>query len=92
MEPVDLSQPQYSPTCAYIDHGEPCGKPAEVMAKGCMDKEPALLCAEHLKLSVKRVEMTIRAYQQLNKRVLICGDCYRPILTLDTHIDIKDIQ
>lgn len=91
MEPVDLSQPQYSPTCGYTDHDGVCGKPADVMAKGCMDIEPALLCQDHLAVCIHRVELVVHMYQKLNKRVMICGNCYRPILTLDTHIDIKEI-
>lgn len=81
---VDLSERQDRLTCERM-----CGRPAIYITKGCMDKQPVLLCDECYTRGVQVIIMYLRMYQRTNKRVLICGDCHRPVLTLDTHLEVK---
>jgi hypothetical protein len=82
---VDLSEHQFRPICEMVD----CDHPATVIAKGCMDKAPVVMCDQCFDRGIELVKSTIRMYQRSNKRVLVCGDCHRPILRLDTHIDVS---
>ena len=82
-ETVDLTEYVFSQQC------ERCDKPAAVIVKGCMDKEAVTLCDPCLKRGLDVIATYIHYYQRLNKRVLVCQDCSRPILTLETHIDIR---
>ena len=82
---VDLASYSFHPAC------EVCDKPATVLAKGCMDKQSAALCDSCLKRGLEVVGNAVKLYQRLNKKVLICGDCHRPILTLETHVEITEI-
>lgn len=84
--PVDLSERHDHPICE-----QGCGRRAVHIAKGCMDKHPVLLCEEHYRRGVQVIIMYLKMYQRLNKRVLICGDCNRPILTLETHLEVRPI-
>lgn len=68
-----------------------CGQPATAIAKGCMDKTPTMLCNTCLQRGIELVGLVIHTYMRLNKQILICGDCHRPILNLDTHIDIRHL-
>lgn len=68
-----------------------CGREATFYAKGCMDKEPVALCNDCLKRGLDVVRKFVNLYQRTNKRVLVCGDCFRPVLSLETHLDLKPI-
>lgn len=68
-----------------------CEESATFIAKGCMDKTPVVLCEEHLQRGLKNLNTYLKMWRNLNKRVMICGDCHRPILTLDTHLEIKKL-
>lgn len=68
-----------------------CGRPATVVAKGCMDKNPTAMCNECLDRGLEVISNMVKMYQKHNRRVLICGDCHRPVLTLDTHLEIKPL-
>lgn len=85
--PVDLTE--YALPQQTCDRG--CGRPAEYVAKGCMDKEPVLMCKTCLTRGLEVIRNTVRMYQKLNHRVLICGDCHRPILHLETHLEIRNL-
>jgi len=82
--PVDLTEYHFQEQC---DRG--CGRDATVVARGCMDKAPALLCDQCLKRGLEVISNYVHMYQRTNKKVLICGDCHRPILNLDTHLDVR---
>lgn len=77
----------YNPEC---DHG--CGRPATVVAKGCSDKEPVLMCDECLERGIGLIRTFLKLYMRHNKRVPVCEHCYRPFLTLDTHIDVHRLH
>ena len=83
LQSVDLSEHKYSPQC------DMCELPAVVIAQGCMDKQPVILCQMHLERGLSQINSYIKLWRQLNKKVMICGDCHRPILTLETHLEIK---
>lgn len=79
---VDLSSYDFTPRCA-------CGKPADVLAKGCRDGESQPMCDPCLTRGLDVISKWVHLYQKHNHRVAICGDCHRPILTLETHLEIK---
>lgn len=54
-----------------------------------MDTHPVCMCDEHLERGLEVVANYVRMYQKVNKRILICGDCHRPVLALDTHLEVK---
>ena len=83
LEAVDLSEHQFAPQC------ERCDRPAVAVAQGCMDKQPVVLCQEHLDAGIHAIVTYVKLWRRLNKRVMICGDCHRPILSLDTHLEIR---
>lgn len=84
LEPVDLSKYTFAPDC------ETCGKQAAtVVAQGCADKHPVLMCEPCLERGLEVISMFIHMYQRFNKRICVCGDCYRPILHLDTHLEVR---
>lgn len=83
---MDLSDYQFTLSCS-----RDCGRDATVWAKGCMDSEPVALCDPCLARGLDVVRKMVSMYQRFNKKVMICGDCYRPILTLETHLDIAGI-
>ena len=84
---VDLSQHTFTPDC---DQG--CGRKAAVIAQGCADKTPVLMCDECLELGIERIKTVIHYYQRLNHKIMICGDCHRPFLRLDTHLDVRRLE
>lgn len=69
-----------------------CGREATHIAKGCMDKDPVHMCLPCLERGIEVVRMAVRMYQRLNKRVMVCADCYRPVLTLATHLEICKVD
>jgi hypothetical protein len=83
---VDLTKSQFTPSC------DRCDKPAKYIAKGCADPHPVLLCDEHYHRGVQVIVTYLRIWQRANKKVMICGDCYRPILSLDTHLEAKYLE
>ncbi|AHY84141.1 hydrolase [Mycobacterium phage MosMoris] len=83
LESVDLSNYSFAPSC------DRCPKPAAVVAQGCADKHPVLMCDDCLSRGLEVIAMFVRMWQKVNKRVCVCGDCYRPILTLDTHLEVR---
>ena len=85
--PVDLDD-AFAPTCAM----EECGKPASYLVQGCCDKAPALLCDDCYTTALTRLVTYLRLYQRVNKRVMICGDCHRPVLTLSTHLEVSYLE
>jgi superfamily II helicase len=68
-----------------------CGRNAVFLAKGCMDKEAVQLCQQCLTRGLEVVRNFVRMHQRTHHRIIICGDCYRPILQLDTHLEIKPL-
>jgi hypothetical protein len=84
---VDLSEHQFAPPCE-----QGCGRPATVIAQGCMDKQPVLMCDECLTRGIEVVKLAIHYYQALTKKVMICGDCHRPFLRLDTHLEVRRLD
>lgn len=84
LEQVDLTKYAFAPDC------DVCTKvKATVVAQGCADQHPVLMCDECLDRGLEVIAMFIRMWQKFNKRVFVCGDCYRPVLTLDTHLDVR---
>jgi formate-dependent nitrite reductase cytochrome c552 subunit len=83
---VDLTRYTFEQTCELG-----CGRPATVIAKGCMDRQPVIMCNQCLQRGLDLVRKAINMYQRFNKRVMICGDCHRPILNLSTHVEIRRI-
>ena len=84
LEPVDLTEYRFAPDCEMG-----CGRSATVIGQGCMDKVPVALCDECLDVGLKRISMFVKLYQQFHKKIAICEDCSRPILRLDTHLDVR---
>ena len=84
LEQVDLSKHVFAPAC------DVCGtNKATHVAQGCADAHPVLMCDGCLDRGLEVIALYIRMWQKLNKRVFVCGDCYRPVLTLDTHLDVR---
>lgn len=81
LEAVDVSEHWWAPQC------DMCGENAVIIAKGCMDKQPVVLCQEHFDRGINTIITYLKLWRKLNKKVMICGDCHRPILTLDTHLE-----
>lgn len=88
LEPVDLKKYTFSPECDVCE-GEP--NSAVVIAQGCGDAHPVLMCQGCLDRGLEVVALYVRMYQRFNKRVFVCGDCYRPVLNLDTHLDVRKL-
>lgn len=86
LEAVDLSEYTFAPECDL------CDNPATVIAQGCADKHPVLMCDKCLDRGLEVISMYIRMWQRCNKRVFICGDCYRPVLNLDTHLEVRRLH
>jgi hypothetical protein len=84
---MELTDVTFHPDCELA-----CGRKAQFIAQGCMDKQPVLMCEGCLERGIHLVELTIHMYMRLNKRPLVCGDCYRPILNLDTHVSVTKVQ
>lgn len=55
-----------------------------------MDREAVAMCGQCLQRGLDLIRKAVNMYQKFNKRVMICGDCYRPILRLDTHLEIRE--
>jgi hypothetical protein len=71
---VDLSEHQFAPPCE-----QGCGRPATVIAQGCMDKQPVLMCDECLTRGIEVVKLAIHYYQALTKKVMIWfGEAFPP--------------
>ena len=68
-----------------------CGRDAQFVARGCMDKDAVLMCKQCLERGLDVVRKAVHMYQRFNKKVMICGDCYRPILHLETHVEIRNL-
>ena len=68
-----------------------CGRPATHLAKGCMDKTAVQMCTPCLQRGLDVIRKMVRMHQKYAKRVCICGDCYRPLLTLETHLEIREL-
>lgn len=68
-----------------------CGRNAAFTARGCMDKAAVNMCEQCLERGLDVVRKAVRMYRQYNKAVTICGDCHRPILHLDTHLEVKPL-
>ena len=83
--PVDLSQYTFPNLCS-------CGQPAEYLAKGCMDAEPVSLCGTCYQQGMDVIVNYIKEWQRIHRRVLICGDCHRPVINLDTHLEVRRLR
>ena len=83
-EVVDLTEYTFTQGCVMG-----CGRDAAVIAKGCMDKEAVYLCDRCFTRGLDLVRLVVRMYQKLNRKILVCDDCHRPIITLETHIDVR---
>jgi hypothetical protein len=86
LEPVDLSKYAFAPEC------DSCGAEATVIGQGCGDSAPVLLCDKCLERALEVIRLYVRTWQRCNKQVMICGRCYRPVLTLDTHLEVKRLN
>lgn len=84
---VDLSEHKFDPACEMSE----CSNPATHIARGCMDKAPVLMCDGCLDRGIELITKVVKMYMRLNKRVLICDDCHRPVINLDTHLDVHRI-
>jgi hypothetical protein len=84
--PIDLTEYSFKQTC---DRG--CGREADVMARGCSDVDPVLLCEPCLKRGLDVIHKYVHMYQKHNHRIAICEACYRPILHLETHLEIHTL-
>lgn len=84
---VDLTKYVFAPDCDVCQ-----AQKATNVAKGCADERPVLMCDECLDRGLEVVSTYIRLWQKTNKRVFICGDCYRPVLSLDTHLDVRRLR
>jgi hypothetical protein len=51
-----------------------------------------LLCDKCLERGVEVIRLYVRTWQRGNKQVMLCGGCYRPVLTLDTHLEVKRLN
>lgn len=87
LEPVDLSEYTCAPGCDVCDKRQ-----ATIIAQGCADAHPVLMCNECLKRGLEVLTMFVHMWQKANKRVFICGDCYRPVFNLDTHLDVRKLS
>ncbi len=74
-----------------VECSRDCGRKSTHVVKGCMDKEPVHLCEECLDRGIEVIRLAISLYQRLNKHIMVCGDCYRPLITLDTHITVMEL-
>lgn len=83
---MDLSVYQSPVECAQA-----CGRKATQMATGCMDKEPVYMCDECLNRGLEVIRLAVEFYQRFNKRIMVCEDCHRPIITLDTHVTLTEL-
>lgn len=54
-----------------------------------MDKQPTVMCQDHFDRGLEVISSYLKLWRTLNKRVPICGDCHRPILSLDTHLEAR---
>lgn len=86
LEPVDLSAHTFAPACDL------CPNSATVIAQGCADKQPVLMCETCLDRGLEVISMFVHMWMRANKRVFICGDCYRPVLNLDTHLEVRRLH
>jgi hypothetical protein len=86
VEAVDLSEYSFAQKC---DVG--CGREATVIAQGCMDKEPTMMCNACLLRGLDLIRKAVDTYQRQHRRVMVCGDCHRPILNLETHLEIRKL-
>lgn len=84
LESVDLSKYALIPECDICTTEE-----ATVVAQGCGDARPVLMCDGCLHRGLEVISTYVRMWQRANKRVFVCGDCYRPVLTLETHLDVR---
>lgn len=87
LEPVDLSEYACTPDCDVCDKAQ-----ATHIAQGCADKHPVLMCVDCLTRGLEVLAMFVHMWQKHNKRVFICGDCYRPVFNLDTHLDVRKLS
>lgn len=87
LEGVDLSEHTFTPECELG-----CGRKATVIAQGCMDKQPVVMCDECLDRGIEIITNYVHLYQRFNKKVMICGDCHRPLLRIDTHLDVRRLE
>lgn len=83
LESVDLSHISFGPDCDL------CDQPAEFIGQGCGDKAPVLMCKNHLDRGLEVIRMYVRMWQKTNKQIMVCGHCYRPMLNLATHLEVK---
>jgi hypothetical protein len=62
------------------------------LARAAATPPPVLLCDKCLERGLEVILLSVRTWQRDNNRVMICGGCYRPILTLDTHLEVKRLN
>jgi hypothetical protein len=86
LEPVDLREYEFAPGC------DRCGAEATIVGQGCGDSAPVLLCDKCLERGVEAIQVYVRTWQRDNKQVMICNGCYRPVLSLDTHLEVKRLN
>lgn len=87
LDEVDLTDFQFAPECDMD-----CNEPAAAVGQGCGDGAPVLLCERHLRRNLEVIRNYVRLWQKVNKRVMICEHCYRPMFSLETHLEIRRLQ
>lgn len=50
------------------------------------------MCETCLDRGLEVISMFVHMWMRANKRVFICGDCYRPVLNLDTHLEVRRLH
>lgn len=83
--PVDLAAYEIHPECEH------CGGPATHVGQGCMDRTEVMLCEPCLEAAMQLIRTVVKLFQRRHRRIMVCGDCYRPILSLETHMSIQRI-
>jgi hypothetical protein len=87
LESVDLSAHTFAPPCEMRG----CDQPATIIAQGCGDAQPVLMCTACLDRGIEVIGTYIHLWMRLNKRIPLCGACNRPIIRLDTHCDVRKL-
>ena len=53
--------------------------------------EVNIMCRQCFDRGIQVIGEWVHLYQKHNHRIMICGHCYRPVLRLDTHLDVREL-
>lgn len=84
LEAVDLTQYAFLPDCDQCHTQK-----ATIVGQGCADAQPTLLCEGCLERGLEVIANYVKLWMRCNKRVMICEECHRPMINLETHLDIR---